>query len=91
MLFEWDENKAIRNERVHGVSFGEAATIFDDPLHLSEADEEHSKYEQRFVTVGLSVRQRLLFVVHTDEEDIIRIISARKATRGEREDYESGI
>jgi uncharacterized protein len=91
MVFEWDENKALRNQKVHGVTFGEAATVFDDPLHLTEADEAHSIDEQRFVTVGMSVYQRLVLVVHTDEEEIIRIISARRATKGEREDYESGF
>lgn len=91
MIFQWDENKAVRNQTKHGVTFGEAATVFDDPLHLTEADEIHSVGEQRFVTVGMSIRQRLVFVVHTDTEDVIRIISARLATRGEREDYESGF
>lgn len=91
MLFDWDENKATRNHRNHGVTFGEAATVFDDPLHLTEVDEEHSLDEQRFVTVGISVKQRLLFVVHTDENVTMRIISARKATKGERDDYESGF
>jgi uncharacterized DUF497 family protein len=52
VIFDWDEHKATRNQRNHGVTFGEAATVFDDPLHLTEADEEHSFDEQRFVTVG---------------------------------------
>ncbi len=70
------------------TSFEEAATVFGDPLSLSIDDPLHSRDEQRFVTVGESVKGELLVVVHTDREGAIRIISARKATRGERRDYE---
>lgn len=88
LRFEWDEGKAKRNTEKHDVSFGEAATVFGDPLSLTIEDPAHSWDEQRFVTLGDSINHRLLVVVHTDREDVIRIISARGATRRERRDYE---
>ena len=88
LRFEWDENKARHNIEKHDTSFEEAATVFGDPLSLSIDDPLHSRDERRFVTVGESVKGELLVVVHTDREGAIRIISARKATRGERRDYE---
>ena len=88
LRFEWDEGKAKRNIEKHDVSFGEAATIFGDLLSLTIEDPAHSWDEQRFVTLGDSINHRLLVVVHTDREDVIRIISARGATRRERRDYE---
>jgi uncharacterized protein len=86
--FEWDPEKAGANERKHGVSFGEAATAFGDPLSLTIADPDHSDREDRFVLLGESFRGRLLVVVHTEREDRIRLISARLATRRERRAYE---
>jgi len=88
--FEWDSRKARVNARKHGVSFEEAATVFGDPLSVTIADPLHSPREDRFVTVGESVRRRLLVLVHADRGDTIRIISARRATRRERENYEEG-
>lgn len=88
LFFEWDERKAQQNLRKHRVSFEEAATIFGDPLSLTVDDPLHSDEENRFVTIGQSVRQRLLVVVHTEREDLIRLISARNATRSERKTYE---
>ncbi|MBI4224012.1 MAG: BrnT family toxin [Deltaproteobacteria bacterium] len=95
MLFSWDSNKAQQNVKKHGVSFELAQTVFDDPLHLSILDFK-SKIEERWVTIGMSAHVRTLVVVHAyrvtkNEEEIIRIISARKATRREVRQYEEGI
>lgn len=84
MRFEWDADKAAANLARHGVSFEEAETVFGDPLAITVPDDEHSIEEQRFHTIGMSDRDRLLIVSHTNE----RIISARKPTRRERRDYE---
>jgi uncharacterized DUF497 family protein len=88
MKFEWDENKAARNEIKHGVSFDEATTVFADTLSLTGRDPDHSLGERRFITFGLSNAQRVLVVSHTDRGLSIRIISARLATRKERKTYE---
>ena len=88
LRFEWDENKARQNIEKHSTSFEEAATVLSDPLSLTIDDPLHSRDEQRFVTVGESVKGELLVVVHTDREGAVRIISARKATRQEKRDYE---
>ncbi len=90
LLFEWDEGKSRKNLRKHGVSFDEASTIFGDPLSVTIDDSQHSISEPRWVTLGHSARHRLLAVVHTDRGGRIRIISARVATRYERESYEEG-
>jgi uncharacterized DUF497 family protein len=86
--FEWDPEKAAANVRRRRVSFNEAATVLQDPLSTTFPDEAHSEGEMRFVTVGVSQRGRLLVVAHTERNDTIRIISARRATRREREFYE---
>ena len=88
MTFEWDPRKEALNLRKHGVSFHEAATIFGDPLALTFSDPDHSVNEQRFITVGLSNMDRLLITAHADRGDNIRIISARKTTQRERQQYE---
>ena len=90
MEFEWDPDKAAVNEKKHGVSFLEAATIFGDPLAISFADPDHSVNEQRYLTFGLSRFDRLLIVAHTDREGRNRIISARLMTRQEVKIYEEG-
>ena len=72
------------------MDYREAATVFDDPLSTTFPDEDHSKSERRFLTVGASARSRVLVVCHSEAEDEIRIISARVATRGERGFYEEG-
>ena len=90
MEFEWDEGKADTNWNKHGVSFDEAATVFSDSLSDTIPDPLHSDEEDRFVTMGLSARGRLLVVVHTDREEKVRIISARTATTRERRQYEEG-
>jgi uncharacterized DUF497 family protein len=84
----WDPAKALLNLKKHGVDFEEAATVFRDPLLLVQPDVEHSFGEERWVALGKSVRQLLLVVVHTENEQTIRIISARKAEPRERRQYE---
>ena len=84
----WDTDKAVKNLRKHQVSFDEAATVFDDPMFITFVDEEHSRDEERYITIGLSNRGRLLVIAHTDREGQIRVISARKATRREGKFYE---
>jgi uncharacterized protein len=89
-LFEWDRLKAANNLKKHGVSFDEAKSAFADPLSLTIDDPYHSDSEDRFVTIGRSDSERLLIVVHTDRDELIRIISAREATKGEMKQYEEG-
>jgi uncharacterized DUF497 family protein len=88
LLFEWDPNKARRNLEIHGVSFDEASTAFKDPLSLTIGDPLRSDEEDRFILIGNSGRDRLLVVVQTERGETIRIISARKATKKERKQYE---
>jgi uncharacterized protein len=88
MGFEWDKSKATANIRKHKVSFEEAITVFSNPLAVIFDDEEHSLDEQREIIIGHSQNNRLLLVSFTERPDAIRIISARLATRSEREDYE---
>ena len=89
--FEWHPDKAAANTAKHGVSFEEASTVFSDSMFITFLDEEHSGDEERFITIGLSERNRLLVVAHTDRAGSIRIISARKATNHERAFYEEGL
>lgn len=91
MTYEWDPAKAAANVQKHGVSFEEAASVFLDPAALTFSDPDHSEDEDRAITIGRSARQRVLFVAHTEREDRLRIISARRATRREQEQYEEGI
>ena len=88
MEFEWDPKKAAQNLRKHGVSFHEAATVFGDLLSTTVADPDHSINEERYITVSMSDRRRLVIVAHTARGERIRIISARELTRTEREVYE---
>ena len=88
LKFEWHYEKARQNVQKHGVSFEEAATVFGDPLSLTIPDPLHSKSEERFVIVGESIRRRMLVVIHVEHESRIRIISARVASKRERENYE---
>jgi uncharacterized DUF497 family protein len=90
MEFEWDPDKAACNLAKHGVAFQEAAIVFGDPLAITYFDPDHSEDEDRFLTFGHSGNGRLLVVSHTDREDRIRIISARRATRNERKAHEEG-
>ncbi len=89
LKFEWDKRKAETNIKKHGVSFEEASTVFGDPLANIFDDEEHSEDEDREIIIGHSTLQRLLIVFFTERaKDLIRIFSARKSTKKEREDYE---
>ena len=91
LIFEWDSKKAQANLLKHDVSFEEAATIFGDALSLTVPDPDHSSaQEERFITSGVSVTQQLIVVVHCDREETVRLISARRATRHERQQYEEG-
>jgi hypothetical protein len=91
-LFEWDPAKAITNQRRHGIRFERAATIFQDPSQISIYDEEHSSDEDRWVTLGMDAGGTPLVVVHTfrtnpNGDVTIRLISARRATRREAQQY----
>jgi uncharacterized DUF497 family protein len=90
VLITWDPDKAAANLDKHGVDFQDAATVFTDPFSTTFPSEDHSESEARFLTIGKSAQGQLLVVAHTEEEDIIRIISARRATRQERRFYEKG-
>ncbi|WP_017715647.1 BrnT family toxin [Kamptonema formosum] len=90
MEFEWDPNKAELNLEKHGVSFQEAATVFNDPLSATFPDPDHSARESRYIIIGRSRLGQLLVVAHTDRGEKVRIISARKATRNEKRFYEEG-
>lgn len=90
MQFEWDPRKASENLLKHGVSFHEAASVFDDPLAITYPDPDHSGDESRYLTFGTSADGRLLVVAHTEGGDTIRIFSSRRATRNERKIYEEG-
>lgn len=91
MIHEWDPAKATANVRKHGVSFEEAATVFLDALAVTYLDPDHSEAEEREITIGHSGRQRVVVVAHCQRAGRTRIISARKATRKERMQYEKGI
>jgi len=90
MRFEWDLAKAARDVRKHGISFREAVSVFYDPLATTGDAPDHSEDEERVVTFGFSSAGRLIVVCHTERDDVIRIISARRATHAEREIYEEG-
>ena len=89
LRFEWDEQKNQLNQRKHGIAFEEAATVFYDERALVRDDPEHSAEEERFVILGFSSKANLLVVCHCfrASETVIRIISARKATKAESEYY----
>ena len=87
--FEWDDEKAQDNLKKHGVSFEEAATIFNDPRIATISDPDHSDDEERYVSIGMSVIMRLLSVIHTFRKERNRLISARKATKTEKKNYEN--
>lgn len=87
--FEWDESKNKSNLQKHGITFGEACSVFLDEDAILKPDPDHSDDEERFILLGLSIEVRLLVVVHCfrDENETIRIISARKATKTEAKAY----
>jgi len=89
---EWNPEKAAGNLRKHKLNFDQASTVFDDPLARIFPDEEHSMDEVREIIIGHSVKKQLVIVAFTEREpDIVRIISARLATRKEIKDYEKNI
>ena len=90
--FDWDPVKARQNLQKHGVSFGRAARVFLDPFAISIFDEKHSESEERWITIGAEANEVLLIVIHTfrsfnPETSLVRIISARKATKEEAQQY----
>ena len=87
-LFEWDAAKAEANRRKHGVTFDEATTVFADPLSMLRSDPDHSLDEQRFIVLGMSNQRHLLVVAFAERPPRTRLISARRATRKERRQYE---
>jgi len=91
VIYEWDPKKAKANQRKHGVSFDEAASVFLDPLAVTFPDPDHSGEEFREITIGRSASQRVVFLSHPRRGDRTRLISARKATRRERKQYEESI
>ena len=88
LQFVWDREKAAANLRKHGVDFEEAATAFGDPLSITIPDPDHSTGEERWLLIGEGRAGRLLVVAHTERRDEIRLITARPATRRERQTYE---
>jgi uncharacterized DUF497 family protein len=88
LRFEWDPRKAARDLAKHALSFDEASTVFADGLSLTIPDPDHSEDDERWIIIGQSNRGRLLVVVHTEDDNTVRIISAREAERRERVKYE---
>ena len=89
--FEWNEKKAQLNFEKHKVSFEESITVFYDPFLATMPDPDHSDDEQRYITIGQSVRGRILVISYTERQNRTRIISCRKATSREKKAYEEGI
>lgn len=89
IIFEWDENKNRINQRKHGISFEEATTVFYDEYAILFDDPEHSAEEDRFLIIGTTSKERICIVSHCyrGQENTIRIISARKATKNEKKIY----
>lgn len=89
MKFDWDQTKAHANSKKHGVTFEEARTVFFDEFAVQFFDADHSSEEERFLLLGLSSDAKLLLVCHCEREqgDVVRIISARKATKREATHY----
>ena len=92
MQFEWNEEKNKLNQEKHNISFEEAKEVFEDPLQISKLDHRFSYFEERWITVGSTTKHKVLVVANLfftdDGEEIIRIISARKANKKEREYYD---
>lgn len=88
--FDWDKVKATQNLRKHGVSFDEAKSVFFDDFAVQFFDSDHSDLEDRFILLGLSSQSKVLVVCHCvrDAENVVRIISARKATKSEKKFYQ---
>jgi hypothetical protein len=94
MEFSWDENKNRENKKRHGIDFKEALEVFDDPLHISILDKRFDYFEERWITIGVTRKGKVIVVGHLyrleqDGTEVIRIITARKATKKERQQYET--
>lgn len=93
MRFEWDSKKNETNIKKHGISFEMAKLVYEDPFHLALLDKRFNYFEERWITVGKIPGEQVVVVAHiyfdSAEEEVIRIISARKATPAERRQYES--
>jgi len=89
MRFEWDERKNTANKQKHGIPFEEAASVFYDDYARFKSDPDHSESEERFLLLGVSSRLKILVVFHCyrEEDEVVRIISAREATTNEKQDY----
>ncbi len=90
-MIEWDDDKAASNKTKHDISFEEAKTVFTNPLAVIFSDEKHSDDENREIIIGHSQKNRLLLVSFTERSDVVRVISARKATPRERKEYEAYV
>jgi hypothetical protein len=94
MKFDWDSKKESSNKRKHNISFSDAKEIFLDPFHLSISDDYHSQEEERWITIGSTINNKIIVVCHTyrfmENEEVIRIISARAATSREKRQYVKG-
>ena len=88
MRYQWDRNKALTNLNKHGIDFADAVSVFSDNLAISILDPRFD--EERFIIIGMDAFKRILVVIYTLRDDEIRLISARKATRNERRQYEEG-
>ena len=88
MGYQWDRNKALGNLNKHGIDFADAVSVFSDELAITIFEDRFD--EERFITIGIDLFNRILVVVYTMRDDEIRLISARKATKNERLQYESG-
>jgi len=90
IAFEWDERKAEQNERKHGISFEEAQTAFEDENARLSHDPDHSQDEDRYILLGMSAVLRILVVCHVyrENDEVIRLVSARKATKREQQQYQ---
>ena len=94
MNFEWDEDKSSINLRKHGISFEETEEVFDDPFHISILDKRFDYFEERWITIGSTNRRKIIVIGHLyylteDGNEVIRIITARKATKKKKEHYEN--
>ena len=92
MIFEWNQEKNKINQDKHGISFEEAKEVFEDPLQIAKLDYRYNYFEERWITIGATTKQKILVVANLfftdDGEEIIRIVSARKANKKERDYYE---
>jgi len=88
--FEWDEEKAEENIKKHGIGFWEAVTVFRDPLAITIHDPDHSRDEDRFLTVGMTSRNRIVVTAFTERGPCIRVISCREVSKSEKRKYEEG-